>query len=56
MTDEELVDILIADALKSCINKYGVEGIEDKIKEIYSEVPYMRDKLLTIYQRIYKRK
>ena len=51
---EELMDILIADSLRHAVQRYGIEGLEDKIKELYKLMPTARDKMLEVYQRMYK--
>lgn len=50
---EELLDILIADSLKHCVNRYGIEGLEEKIKDLYKLMPVARDKMLAVYRRMY---
>lgn len=51
---EELVDILIADSLRHCVNRYGIEGLEEKINHLYSRMPIARDKMLSVYRKMYK--
>lgn len=51
MNEEQLVDVLTMDALKRCFAKWGVEGTEDKIKEI-CPTPEMRDVMLRNYNRL----
>jgi hypothetical protein len=50
---EELLDILIADSLTHAIKRYGIEGLEEKIKELYILMPKARDKMLEVYYKIY---
>lgn len=40
-----LIDILIWDSLKTAVDKYGIEGTEDKIKELYSQMPKCKELL-----------
>lgn len=49
-----LIDLLIWDSLKEAVKKYGIEGCEEKIKELYREMPKARDKILEVYNRTYK--
>jgi hypothetical protein len=51
---EELMDILIADSLRRNVSRYGIEGLEDKIKELYVLMPTARDKMLAVYRKMYK--
>ena len=54
ISPEELLEILIVDSLHTAVNKYGIEGVEDKIKELYKLMPIARDKMLEIYRKMYK--
>lgn len=49
-----IVDILIWDSLNKAVAKFGIEGTEEKIKELYSQMPKARDLLLKKYNEIYK--
>lgn len=51
---EELLDILIVDALKNAVARYGIEGTEQKIKELYKLMPVARDRMLKVYNVLYK--
>ena len=51
---EELMDILIADSLRHAVSRYGIEGLEEKIKDLYKLMPTARDKMLTVYRKMYK--
>ena len=50
----ELVDQLIADGLRSAFKTFGLEGTEDKIKEIYARSPKMLDRYISVYNRLIK--
>lgn len=56
ISSEQLIDVLIIDSLKNVINKYGLEGTEDMIKDLYKLMPEARDRILFVYNKIYKRK
>lgn len=49
MDEEELVNLLIQESLQKAISHFGLEGTEQKIKELYENMPYCRDKLLKEY-------
>ena len=53
---DQLADILIADSLKRNILVFGIEGLEEKINELYCTVPDMRDRILHVYNKMYKGK
>lgn len=50
INNEELVDALIYNSLRRHIPKYGLEGIEQVIKEVYDQTPFLRDKFLKQYR------
>ena len=51
---EELIDILIADSLRHAVGRYGIEGLEEKIIDLYKLMPTARDKMLEVYRKMYK--
>jgi hypothetical protein len=51
---KELVDILIADSLKDSVKRYGIEGLEERIIDLYSQMPDCRDRMLEVYRKMYK--
>lgn len=38
-----------------CMKVYGIEGLEDKIKEIYEKMPKLKDLFLTEYYKIIRK-
>ena len=54
VSPEKLVDILITDMLHENVNRYGIEGCLERIEDIYNSMPECRDKILAVYNRIYK--
>ena len=50
----ELVDILIADSLTQQVKHYGIEGLEEAIKRVYSQMPDCRDRMLAVYRKMYR--
>lgn len=61
MTEErfyDIVELMAIDALKRAVNKWGIEGTEQKIHELCSQ-PSMRivkEYHLRLFNRIYKGK
>lgn len=56
MADEKcfkLIDVLIWDSLKTAVARYGIEGTEQKIKELYRLMPTARDKMLEVFYATY---
>jgi hypothetical protein len=39
-----------------CLHVYGVEGTEDKLKEIYAKMPELKERFLSEYYNIVRRK
>jgi hypothetical protein len=52
---ETVLDLLIADSLKLAVTRYGLEGTEDKINELYKLMPFAKDEMLRVYNKLYKR-
>lgn len=52
----DLSEVLIRVSLHNAVTQYGIEGTEQKIKELYKLMPQARDKILEAYERIYKQK
>jgi hypothetical protein len=48
-----LIDVLLWDALKQAVKRYGIEGTEQKIKELYCLMPVARDKMLEGFYATY---
>ena len=40
--------------LNQAFNKWGIEATEQKIKEIYTQMPKLRDKYLKVYYKLIK--
>lgn len=49
----DLAEALIRASLNDAVNKYGIEGTEDKIKELYKLMPVCRDKMLEVFYATY---
>jgi cell division septal protein FtsQ len=56
LTQEEIVDIFVIDSLHTAVNLYGIEGVEDKINDLYKLMPTLRERMLSVYNRQYKGK
>ncbi len=54
----DVVELIACDALKRMVNKWGIEGTEQKIIEICSSpsMKSIKEYHLALYNRIYKRK
>ena len=55
-TPEEIVRMDAEEQINRAINKYGLEGAEDKIKEIYKLSTGLRDYLLIIVHDFWHKK
>lgn len=55
MEDFNLAELIIMDSLKRQAEHYGVEGLEEAIKRVYSAMPETRDKILETYYKMYKK-
>jgi hypothetical protein len=53
MNNEKLISILISDSLIYHANIYGIEGLEQKIKEIYKFIPKLKNEMLKEYRRLF---
>lgn len=53
MENYKIIDVLIWDALKTAVKTYGIEGTEQKIKELYRLMPVARDKMLEVFYATY---
>ncbi len=53
----KIVDVLMADAVDKTIKTYGLEGAEEKIKEVYNHLNMqkLKDMMLNELYRRYKR-
>jgi len=51
-----LAKVLIQHELKEQIKHYGIEGLEDAIKRVYSAMPKTRDIMLAEYYEMYGKK
>ena len=52
--EKEFVEASLEDAVRRCIKVYGLEGTEQKAKELLVEVPIFRDRFLKTLYRLYK--
>ena len=54
MKKYKIVDILVIDAIDNSIKRYGIEGTEDKIKQLYAQ-PNMEKLKNTLLNELYRR-
>ena len=52
----QITDVLAYYNIKRAFKKYGIEGTEQKIKEVYANMPTIRDHMLKNYCAIIERK
>jgi len=50
--EQEAIKELAIQHLREAYNKFGIEGTEDKIKELYSKNSEARDYLLKVHQEL----
>jgi len=62
MEDNSLDDILKRDVnieinqqIHKCFRKFGIEGTEQKLKDLYSLMPTLKDLFLTEYYKIIRK-
>jgi len=53
ISNEKLVQILIQDSLLKNAKIYGIEGLEQKIKELYTLMPKLQSIMLEEYRRLF---
>jgi len=46
-------DISLHEAVVNAVAHYGIEGAQETIKKVYSQMPTIRDKMLTKLREIY---
>lgn len=51
--EKEYTHHSLEEAVRKAVKVYGVEGTEEKIKDILSQVPIFRDKFLKMLYRLY---
>lgn len=51
--NKKLVQILIQDSLLKNAKIYGIEGLEQKIKELYTLMPKLQNMMLEEYRRLF---
>ena len=56
MKKYRISDILVQDAVIRAVKHYGIEHTEQKIKEVYSRHPTLRNAMLNAWREIYFRK
>jgi len=49
MNEKELIKIIVQSEINKAINYYGIELTEEKIKQIYRNMPYVMNKMLREY-------
>ena len=49
--DKEKINLIRSDIFR-CMKVYGIEGFEDKINDIYSKMPEMKEMFLFEYKKI----
>lgn len=59
MDDKNFEDVVRDDVqteirkqIYKCMKVYGAEGLEDKLKELYSQMPKLKELFLTEYYKI----
>jgi len=52
INQEKFCDILIIESLLKYAKIYGIEGLEQVIKNLYCNMPVLRDRVLKIYNEI----
>ena len=55
-TLEEIIKLDAIHRMNKTMKQYGIEGVEDKVKEIYSQMPKLRDYLLDIIYNLWRKK
>ena len=50
----EFLDIIMKNNLQIFFRQYGIEGTEQKLKEVYANCSNIKDKYLEIYNQILK--
>jgi hypothetical protein len=52
--EKEFTEYSLEDAVKRCVKVYGIEGAEEKAKNLLVKMPTFRDKFLETLYRLYK--
>ena len=51
--EKEFADVSIEEAVRKCVKVYGIEGTEQKAKELLKEMPVFRDRYLAVLHKLY---
>ena len=51
---EDFTNHIVKEAVKRCVGVYGVEGTEQKAKELLKEMPEFKKKFLDTLYKLYK--
>jgi len=51
--EKEYTEHSLEEAVKKAVKVYGIEGTEEKVKDLLSQVPIFRDKFLKTLYRLY---
>ena len=55
LTNTQLVDLLITNAIENAIKYYGIEGCEEAICRVYSQNPTAKTRFLTVFRQKYRK-
>lgn len=53
MNEKQLISTLIQDSLIYHAKIYGIESLEQKIKEVYQYMPKLKEEMLKEYEKIF---
>ena len=51
--NEQIVDLLMADAVINCVTRLGLEGCKEAIERVYPKDSVIRNLMLAMYLKIY---
>ena len=54
MKQYNIIDLLAREQLTLCFKRWGMEGTEQKIKELYKTMPKIKDTMLKEYYKLLK--
>ena len=53
MKEYKITDIMAQEQVIRAVKTYGIEGTEQKIKEVYSQLPKLKESMLKAWKTIY---
>jgi len=56
MKEYNIIDIMAQEGVINAVKHYGIEGAEQKIREVYSRHPELKEKMLKEWRKIYLKK